>query len=466
MGGRSFGRLLVFGALVGASREAMAQATLLVESYAEARPTDADHVLAPLRERLQHRGVVTTTTEIAALLGGRLPMAPSEPGLSAAELTERIDLGFRSALRGDYHLAISQLAAALETAHENAPLIASTSSSRAWLTKALAGLAFARGRLGDQAGAAAAMAEQIRSFPDWPVTREAFGPEAEKLYTATRRALEAAPRGSLRVQVDAPDVQIYLDEVHRGRGHALAEDLLPGTYRIQLEAAGTSRRYTTTLHAGEQALLSIDWDTDTRVTATPQWVGFAWPHGAKPRTRQLVQRLARRGAIEAVIVVGIAEAGERRYVVGRRYRATGAIERLAWLEFGVGGPAQLIALADYLAGATRASATIRLGDPPVAGHALGSRAPAWAAGGVAAAAAAGGAYLLYLDGRSTCGSLPIEQCARLHDTALLGWTLLGGSVAAVAFGAYWYTSRAHPRAPAVVLGRSGAHRFAALTWSF
>ena len=66
MGGRSPGRLLVIGVLVGSSSEAAAQRTLLVESYVGERLADAERLLAPLRERLQRRGAATATAALGA----------------------------------------------------------------------------------------------------------------------------------------------------------------------------------------------------------------------------------------------------------------------------------------------------------------------------------------------------------------------------------------------------------------
>jgi hypothetical protein len=473
MGGRSLGRLLVIGVLVGSSREATAQMTLLIESYADERPPDADRVLAPLRDRLQRRGTATTAAAIAALLGHQLPLpGAAEPTLTAAELAERVHLGFASAARGDYRLAIRQLEAALASARESPSIVVADASAPAWLTRALAGLAFARGRMGDLDGAAEAMAEQLRSFPEHPVMRNELGPEAEKLYGATRRALEAAPRGSLLVDVSEPGARIYVNEVGRGRGGTFAGALLPGTYRILVEASGTGRRYTARVRAGETTRLSIDWDVDARLVATPRWVGCVWPRGAQDGTARLAQRLARGGAADGVIVVEIVRRGERRFTTGRVYRrAAGSPARAAEIELGGRDAERLVALADYLAGGERTDEAVRILGDPGRDHARGSRALVWASAGVAAAALGTGAYLLHLDGRGTCGAIPIEQCPRLYDTAPLGWTLIGGGIAAVALGASWYAAHAAhaahaARGPALTLGRSRAGTFAALAWSF
>jgi hypothetical protein len=53
----------------------------------------------------------------------------------------------------------------------------------------------------------------------------------------------------------------------------------------------------------------------------------------------------------------------------------------------------------------------------------------------------------------------------LERLLLLG-ALTGAPGAAAAFGASWYTARGRPRAPSIVLGRSGARGFGAIGWSF
>lgn len=469
MGGRSFGRLLVIGVLVGAARGAAAQTTLLIESYVGERPADADRVLAPLRARLERGGVAARAAAVIASLGHRLPLpGTTDPALTATALAERIDLGVRSALRGDYQLAANQLEAALEAARANPSRVVSDEGSRAWLTKALAGLAFARGRLGDAAGAADAMAEQIRSFPEHPVTRDVFGPEAAQLYAAARRAIGAGTRGSLIVDVGEPDAQVYVNEAGRGRGGTFAGALFPGTYRVLVEVSGIGRRYTAAVRAGEETRLAIDWDTDARLTVTARWIGAVWPLGAEDRTARLAQRLARGGAIDGVIVVGIVRRDGRRFVVGHAYGgAGGALARAGSIELGARDAAKLLALADYLAGGERAGDAIRLVGPPGrAARGRGSRAPVWISAGVAVAALGTGGYLIDLDSRGTCAAIPPAQCPRLHDTAPLGWALIGGGVAAVAFGAYWYAARARARAPAIAFRRAGAGGVATIRWSF
>src|SRR5204863_1335820 len=142
--------------------------------------------------------------------------------------------------------------------------------------------------------------------------------------------------------------------VRRGRG-AFAGELVPGTYRVLVEASGLGRRYTAAVRAGEQTHLAIDWDTDARWIATPRWIGLVWPRGVRDRTAQVAQRLARGGA--SVVVVGIILRRDRRFVIGQAYRrATGAPERAGSIELEAGeddtgerDAARLLALADYLA---------------------------------------------------------------------------------------------------------------------
>ena len=304
------------------------------------------------------------------------------------------------------------------------------------------------------------------------MTRAEFGPEAEKLYGAARAALEASARGGLSVDAGRPDARIYLNEVGRGRGGTFDGDLWPGTYRILVEVSGVGRRYTATVEPGRRTRLEIDWETDARFTATAQWIGFVWPRGAHDRTAQLAQRFARGNALDDAIVVGIVHRGAHRYVIGHTYRReSGVLERVGSIQLGEPGEpgaadaAKLAALADYLSNGERAGEVVRVGEPPWRPP-RGSRAPVWASAAVAIAALGAGGYLVAIDSRGTCGAPPPAQCPRLHDTARLGWTLVGGGVAAIGFGVSWYVARTRPRAPSIAVQRSATGSFATMAWSF
>lgn len=457
MCGRSLGHLLVIGALAGAPRETAAR-TLLLESYAGERPADADLVLAPLRERLAREGIALGAAGLEAWLGRAVALpGAADPALSAAVLAGRVERGWAAAQDGAYERAVRELEAALGAARESPACVVADQGAPAWLTKALAGLAFARGRLGDRAGAEEAMREQLRSHPREPVARRAYGPEVAALHAAVRRRLRGAVRGSLLVRVDAPGARIYLNEEGAGRGSTSVTGLLPGPYRVLVEAAGVARRYEVSVGEGEETRLSIDWALDARLTAARTWAGFVAPRGAPDPAARLGPQLARGDAPGGVIVVGIVRRGARRLAVGHAYApGTGALVRAGSVELGAGAAPRLSALAAYLAGGARAEVgavaeAAPLVEAPWRRPEGVDRAAAWAAAGAAAAFAAGAALLV--------------MAPEVRGAAPAGWALLGGGAAAAVFSAH-RAGGGRRRPPAITLAPARGGGLAAVAGRF
>ncbi len=158
------------------------RAVASVEARAETAPA-----IAELRRQLRHREVTVDPAQIHELRNEQLPLSGRwDPELSLAALGDKLDAGVRAYLRGQFGSAEQLLVAALGLAHRNPALVVSDASSRRRLTQALASLALARQRQGDRAGAIEAMAEQVRSFPELPVTLQDFGNRGEALYAAAR----------------------------------------------------------------------------------------------------------------------------------------------------------------------------------------------------------------------------------------------------------------------------------------
>lgn len=287
-------------------------AQILFEDRGGARPARdaaADGLIAKLRDELRQREVIVEPRAIAELPNELLPLAGVwDLELALSALTEQLDAGVRAYLRGQFALAARQLEAALALARRNPALVVSDPSAPRWMTQAMVALALTRQRLRQRAEARAAMAEQVRSFPELAVTVADFGSRGAALYGEVRTALEAGPRGSLIVDVSDPDARIYVNEQGRGRGGAFSSDLLPGAYRVLVMVGGRSRLYRLSVHANEQTRLSVDWAADLRFESSPAWIGLR-PAGARRRAREH-RRLARRLAFNDAIVVGFGRPDE------------------------------------------------------------------------------------------------------------------------------------------------------------
>ncbi len=301
-----------------------------------------DAALARLREALRAQQVVVDPRAIAELPNEILPLTGAwDEELTLAALTAQLDSGVRAYLRGQFKPAAAQLEAGLALARRNPALVVRDATSSRWLTQALVSLALTKQRLRDRAGARATMAEQVRSFPELPVTLADYGSRGEALYLEVRGELEAGPRGSLLIDVSDPDARIYVNERGRGRGGAYAADVLPGAYRVLVVVGAESRLYRLAVHANEQTRLQIDWSEDARYRVSPRWAGLeAVGRRANQGNRdggdgdddgdddgdgdgdageRARERLGRRLAFSDAIVVGVGEARGERWIWGAVY---------------------------------------------------------------------------------------------------------------------------------------------------
>lgn len=407
---------------------AQAAPALLLEAHRDARTEETARLLVALREPLERYGAVVSPAKIAELDNEVLPIpARWDDSLSLAELTARLEAGVRSYLLGRFRLAAQQLEAALAAAHRNPLLLVADTSSRLWMTQALVSLALARSRLGDPTRAAEAIAEQIRSYPELPVTHAAFGSRGDALYTQTRRALESEPRGGLMVDVSNADARIYINEVGRGRGGAFASDVLPGAYRVLIVLHGQARRYRVSVHGNAQTRLLLDWDQEARFALGRDWAGLELVGLSPAAAEAALRSRARRLQFHDALYIGVSPGPRGSSLWGAVYqRGTGRKLRQAQVPLAEAGPRQLeLFAATLLAGdvvegppAERAAALTQatpaprqLRAPPTAALGDHKRVPrllGWAFGGLGALAIGGGIATLAMQ-EPTCAPSGICQ---------------------------------------------------------
>lgn len=314
-----------------------ASADILIESYRDDRPADADRILGPFRDELDKAGVRIRPVDVIADAGEQLPLpGVSEPALGPAYPTDpsgQVELGTKQVFRGDYEDGLTTLEAVLQGARQNPAMVVADASSVTWLTKAYAAIAFAHLRTRHLDAATEAVAEQIRSFPENPIGR-IVGPDVATLSDTVRKKLDDSPHGTLRILVSRPDVQIFLDEYARGSGKS-SLTLASGYYRLLLVRSGVARRYSVAVVPDRTTDLSIDWDADAAFIATPLWIGFRWPHGQDDKTEAAVARYAHGGRRHDFFVVSIIQRDARRFLAGRTFeKHTGALLRHKAIELG------------------------------------------------------------------------------------------------------------------------------------
>ncbi|HEU4732248.1 MAG TPA: hypothetical protein VFT22_30345 [Kofleriaceae bacterium] len=328
-----------------------ASADILIESYREERPVDADRVLAPLRDELARVGVKARVADVIAEAGDQLPLpgvaAPALGAAYPAEPSGQVELGVRQVFHADYDVGLATLAAVIDAAQHNPARVVADPTAPGWLTKAYAAIAFAHLRSHHPDLAAQAIVEQIHGFPDHPIGRT-VGPEIATLAETMRSKLDASPHGILRITTSRPEIQAFLDEHARG-SNSVIPNLPVGRYRVLLMRAGVSRRYSVDIAPDRITDLRVDWEADTAFQVTPEWVGFTWPRGQPDETDAAAARYARATRQHDLFVAHIVQRGPRRFLAGKIFeKQTGVLLRHKAVDLGKDDGSCVRALAQYL----------------------------------------------------------------------------------------------------------------------
>jgi hypothetical protein len=428
-----------------------ARATVVIESYRIERPLDADLILAPVYAGLSERGVLARPDQVLAEIRGSLPMPVNDNfDISVSDVMQRIDLGTSKARYGKNDEAIHLFEKALEDLRNNPAMTTSLDDGRKWITKALAGLARAHHEKGNLKEAAEAIAEHVRSFPEFPIDRETYGPKLASFYVKTRNILDAQPRGKLLLMVDLADARIFINEYERGAGGQIDLEPAPGEYRILIRVGGAARRYRVRIDPQDGIMMRINWYTDAAFVVSREWLGFVWPVRIRDEEElpEFVFRILKQNMAHGVIVLGVVRRGGHRYITARSFGSrTGEYIGGVSIELGARDNARIEALVRFLAMGERSSELLPLVrdpdglEPRPAGPA---RWPIWVATATAAGAFAAGGYLLHAD-----GSCRDDACMETRHTARWAWAAASVGVAAIAFGAYRY-SRARSKSGAEI----------------
>ncbi len=303
---------------------ATSRAEVAIEAHDGRRSAGVATVMERVRTILLEAGIEARPSDVRSVI--RQPGLPAivDRSLTYAKLTEQIEIGSKLFLTGerkDVPAACQQLRSAVEAAHANPGIIIQEEGARELLTRALALLGLCLARIGDPAGAAEAISEQIRSYPERPITRGVSGTEAEKLYAQTRATTDRAPRGKLLVKVTSPDARIFINEFGRGRGGSFSADFVPGKYRVLVQVGGEMRRYDVVVGPDQTLELSLDWKLELALTISDAWVGIATTGPAsEQRELELVRALSAKTGRTDLMVVRVQVDSARSEVTLASYR--------------------------------------------------------------------------------------------------------------------------------------------------
>jgi len=340
--------------LTGATTTRTARPIIVLESYVGQRPLDADAIMGPLRDELEMRGLTAQPQPVLQRIGGRAPRPGAlDKHRTAAEITQPADAGYIAYTRGRFADAEAALELAVERIHRNPALLVLDTNNLDATFKILVALALSQAKQGDTGGSVATMIELIRTFRSRPLTRADYGPDAEQLYRAVWRQVQAMGRGQLAIQVENDQAVVFVNGQIRGLGSAALTDLVPGIYRVFIQAPGTAgRQYEVEVNANELAELHVDWELDSSLWMTDSWNGFVFATEAE-RAKQatFAGKLARRWG-QLIAVVGVMHLRGKPGVAAILYDTTGNVVRSAIIALEGADEAMLRSLARFLADGT------------------------------------------------------------------------------------------------------------------
>ncbi len=293
-----------------------ASADLIVEVYHGKRPVEAPPIMASLRRIFEDGLHVKWTSDLVHQQIRYLPEPGiSDPSLTVNDLFDRLELGKRESIRvlpdGQINFKGGELALteALDTVRRNAALVMVDANARSRLTRAAVALAISKIRLRDQVGADEVLADLARSLGGAPLAGQS--PEIEKHYNRVNTGLAKLLPGKLLIVVNDPDALIFVNEGGLGRGGTFGADLIPGPYRIVILSRGESRRYEVQVEPGKETKLDLDWQIETALRVSAEWVGLELPsQPSQERLEQIARRLYDRTRSEK------APTGERVILLG------------------------------------------------------------------------------------------------------------------------------------------------------
>jgi hypothetical protein len=360
--------------------------------------------------------------------------------------------------RGRFPEAEAALRLAIVQIHRNPALLVLDTRNLEVTFKILVVLALTQARRGDTTGSVATMIELIRTFRSQPIARADYGPDAERLYRAVWKQVQAMDRGQLAVTVENAQAVIFLDGQIRGLGKVALRDLVPGVYRVFVQVPATQgRRYEVAVAANQRTVLHVDWELDSALWLTDTWSGFVFATEAE-RARQaaFAGTLARRWSDGALLaVVGMVQLRGKPGVTATLYDAGGRVARSAVVALEGDDEPRLRALARFVADGAPGEGVIVLREGalpaarapgPIGGWPL---VPGMLVGAGAAAVVAGG--LLYAIDQDPGNATPYLY----RNTAPAGLTVGSIGVAALSAGLWLWSARGCASSPLLAIGDSG-----------
>lgn len=378
------------------------QLSVVLEANVGERTAHDGELMAPLFSALEGYGFSVRPPAIAQLLRGRLPRPGIlDTGKTTEDIVQQINVGIDAFNRGRFKEAEEALTLGIRLVKRNPALLVLDATNSKVTFDAFVELALAEVKLGHNTEAVETITELIR-MTSTPVSRTAYGPQAEQFYRSVLKQVQSTGRGSLAINVNDPRAVVFLDGEYRGIGKVLLGDLIPGRHQAFVQVPGTSsRQYDVEIQADAQAMLDIDWRIDSALTVDELRAGFVFASELeRAKEAAYAQGLVRQWGNVDVTVVGTIRLGGTPCVIGTVYHPGGKGPRGAFvpLSDGVRG---LQSLARFLYDGTvsgtlsvvsRPDGTAQRESDRSSHHHLVTAPQILMATGLITAATAGGAY--------------------------------------------------------------------------
>jgi hypothetical protein len=437
---------------------------LVLEAYGGRRPANVDRFMNPLRAELERRGFAARPETIIKLYGGRIPRpGVIDKGVTTAEILDLINKGYDAFSQAKFEEAARKLTDAIGKIDRDSALLVLDTGNQKAMYRAYVTLALSQSKLGLTDQAAETMAELLRIFRTPPLSRSEYGPTVEQFSRKIYKQISARAPGRLRINTRNPRAMIFVDRLLRGVDKVVLDDLIPGVYHLLVqEPQNIGLVYKVEVPEGGDVGIEAEWEIDSSLIVSPQWIGFEFPNDAERRKEATYGgTVARRcSGQESFAVVGTMKLQGRPALIGTLYRTTGKVLRSAFILLGDAlddaDDATLGKLAQFLADGTPAAGieiVVQNGEEaPASPTRRRSTLPAKLLIGAGAAVVIAGGVLYALD-----EDVPADTLVPAYfDSAKPGIAL--GVAGAVTIGAgVWLWTRSGRRSvvPFVSVGRSG-----------
>ena len=429
------------------SARAAPESPVLVESYVGERPKVAEYYLEILARSMAerpHRHGDALRKEAEAAVS-----KSAGPRKEVEGMRSLVEDGQRLFIEGKFDMAAAQLKRARELYLDRVGLVATDSTLRMGLRKALLYLAHCHLRSGNRKLANIRLAEVVRGFPDKDPKLTHFAPELVNAYNEVRQRLQKTANAGLFVETTPPGCLVYLNERYVGMSPVTVTDLIPGHYRVYVtKDRKPGRVHPVKLAAGETKL-TVDYSLDRRFVSRP-YVGLRFDDRAQAEAEELPMAAAVGRAFQAPSATVMSIRKRRGYTtlfatVIDTDTAKPRRSAMIHLEPAPPGLGKMAKLADFLLHGRRSKEFTVLFD---GGANVPTTAPdetdepsrllmvsKWATLALAAGGVAGGVTLLVMDGNKTCDTPDGVRCPQNFATQTPGIALVAAGAALAAASA-------------------------------